>query len=176
MGYDGSLLKNCQITEDFLVLKPWKSGGSKILRPYRNGFPGLVPPIHLQGSQSISRKGGGRPRIVNFHIHCSVCVHVCGYIGSWGWQSSYGYMACLPARILLNAPSGTGKTVALTNLVLDIYKGCFEKIYIFSPTIFIDDNWTRRLWKNTLTKKWTSNTLMKTPFTLTPLRRRTWRT
>ena len=51
-------------------------------------------------------------------------------------------MACLPARILLNAPSGTGKTVALTNLVLDIYKGCFEKIYIFSPTIFIDDNWT----------------------------------
>ena len=57
-------------------------------------------------------------------------------------QSSYGYMACLPARILLNAPSGTGKTVALTNLVLDIYKGCFEKIYIFSPTIFIDDNWT----------------------------------
>ena len=58
-------------------------------------------------------------------------------------QSSYGYMACLPARILLNAPSGTGKTVALTNLVLDIYKGCFEKI------IFIDDNWT--VVKNTLT-------------------------
>jgi hypothetical protein len=50
-------------------------------------------------------------------------------------------MACLPARILLNAPSGTGKTVAFTNLVLDIYKGCFEKIYIFSPTILIDGNW-----------------------------------
>ena len=50
-------------------------------------------------------------------------------------------MAHLPARILLNAPSGTGKTVALTNLVMDIYKGCFEKIYIFSPTFFIDDNW-----------------------------------
>ena len=33
-------------------------------------------------------------------------------------QSSYGYMVCIPARILLNAPSGTGKTVALTNLVL----------------------------------------------------------
>ena len=31
--------------------------------------------------------------------------------------------------------------MALTNLVMDIYKGCFEKIYIFSPTIFIDDNW-----------------------------------
>ena len=85
-------------------------------------------------------------------------------------QSSYGYMACLPARILLNAPSGTGKTVALTNLVLDIYKGCFEKIYIFSPTIFIDDNWT--VVKKYIDKEWT-NTRMKTPFTLTPLRRRT---
>ena len=31
-------------------------------------------------------------------------------------QSSYGYMACLPARILLNAPSGTGKI------------GCFDKL------------------------------------------------
>ena len=50
-------------------------------------------------------------------------------------------MAPLPARILLNAPSGTGKTVALTNLIMDIYKDCFEKIYIFSPTVFIDDTW-----------------------------------
>ena len=57
-------------------------------------------------------------------------------------QSKYGYMAPLPARILLNAPSGTGKTVALTNLIMDIYKDCFEKIYIFSPTVFIDDTWT----------------------------------
>ena len=51
-------------------------------------------------------------------------------------------MAPLPARILLNAPSGTGKTVALTNLIMDIYKDWFEKIYIFSPTVFIDDTWT----------------------------------
>ena len=57
-------------------------------------------------------------------------------------QPAYGYMAPLPARILLNAPSGTGKTAALTNLILDIYRGCFETIYIFSPTVFIDDNWT----------------------------------
>ena len=51
-------------------------------------------------------------------------------------------MAPLPARILLNAPSGTGKAVALTNLIMDIYKDCVEKIYIFSPTVFIDDTWT----------------------------------
>ena len=87
-------------------------------------------------------------------------------------QSSYGYMVCLPARILLNAPSGTGKTVALTNLVLDIYKGCFEKIYIFSPTVFIDDNWT--VVKKYIDKEMDiKHTRMKTPFTLTPLRRRT---
>lgn len=42
-------------------------------------------------------------------------------------QSSYGYMAHLPARILLNAPSGTGKTVALTNLVWTSIKDALRK-------------------------------------------------
>jgi hypothetical protein len=68
----------------------------------------------------------------------------------------------------LNAPSGTGKTVALTNLVLDIYKDCFEKIYIFTPTVFIDDNWTvvKRYIEKEMDIKHT------TPFTLTPLKKR----
>ena len=29
----------------------------------------------------------------------------------------------------------------ISNLILDVYKNCFNRIYIFSPTINIDDNW-----------------------------------
>ena len=29
----------------------------------------------------------------------------------------------------------------ISNLILDVYRGCFEKIFIWSPTIFLDDNW-----------------------------------
>ena len=56
-------------------------------------------------------------------------------------QSKYDHVGKLPARQLLLGPSGTGKTVVLTNLILDVYRGCFEKIFIWSPTIFLDDNW-----------------------------------
>ena len=36
---------------------------------------------------------------------------------------------------MLVGPSGSGKTVLLTNMILDIYKGCFSRIYIWSPSI-----------------------------------------
>ena len=42
---------------------------------------------------------------------------------------------------MLFGPSGSGKTVLLTNIVLDIYKGCFSSIYIWSPSIEVDDTW-----------------------------------
>ena len=38
-------------------------------------------------------------------------------------------------------PSGSGKTVLLTNLTLDIYKGCFSRIFIWSPSIEVDNTW-----------------------------------
>ena len=44
-------------------------------------------------------------------------------------------------RNMLVAPSGAGKTVLLTNLILDIYKGCFSIIYIWSLSIDIDNTW-----------------------------------
>ena len=47
----------------------------------------------------------------------------------------------LPTRSLVLAPSFSGKTVLLQNLRLDVYRGCFERIYIFSPTIDIDTTW-----------------------------------
>ena len=47
----------------------------------------------------------------------------------------------LPCRSLILSPSGGGKTVLLQNLILNVYKGCFERIYIFSPSINIDHTW-----------------------------------
>ena len=56
-------------------------------------------------------------------------------------QSKYNRVPKLPMRAMLLGPSGSGKTVLLQNLILDIYKNCFEMIYIFSPSIHIDTIW-----------------------------------
>ena len=42
---------------------------------------------------------------------------------------------------MLVGPSGSGKTVLLTNMVLDMYKGCFSRIHIWSPSIDADNTW-----------------------------------
>ena len=39
------------------------------------------------------------------------------------------------------SPSGGGKSVLLANLVLKVYRGCFERVYIFSPSIDVDSTW-----------------------------------
>ncbi len=42
----------------------------------------------------------------------------------------------------LLAPSVVfGETVLLSNLSLNIYRGCFERIFVFSPSIDIDKTW-----------------------------------
>ena len=57
-------------------------------------------------------------------------------------QSKYGeHVPKLPMRSMIQAPSGSGKTVLLQNVILDIYRGCFSRIYIFSPSIDIDHTW-----------------------------------
>ena len=57
-------------------------------------------------------------------------------------QSHYGdIVPKLPMRSMLVAPSGAGKTVLLTNMILDIYKGCFSRIYVWSPSIEVDSTW-----------------------------------
>jgi len=38
-------------------------------------------------------------------------------------------------------PSGSGKTILLQNMILDIYEGCFDKIYVFSPSVNLDHTW-----------------------------------
>ena len=47
----------------------------------------------------------------------------------------------LPMTGILLGPSKSGKTVALISMILEQYRGCFERIYIFSPSINVDDGW-----------------------------------
>ena len=56
-------------------------------------------------------------------------------------QSKYDMVGKLPTRAIVCAPSGGGKTVLLSNLILDVYRNCFSRIYIFSPSIDIDYTW-----------------------------------
>ena len=51
-------------------------------------------------------------------------------------------MPKLPARMLCVASSTGGKTVLIQNLILKIYRGSFERIYIFSPSVHVDDTWS----------------------------------
>ncbi len=57
-------------------------------------------------------------------------------------QSKYSdVVPKLPMRSMLVGPSGGGKTVLLTNMILDIYRGCFSRVYIWSPSINVDSTW-----------------------------------
>ena len=50
-------------------------------------------------------------------------------------------MPLVPCTGIFLGPSKSGKTVALISMILEQYRGVFEKIYIFSPSINIDDSW-----------------------------------
>ena len=56
-------------------------------------------------------------------------------------QSKYEVVPTVPFRALRTGPSGSGKSVLLTNMVLDFYKGVFSRIYIWSPSIHVDSIW-----------------------------------
>ena len=56
-------------------------------------------------------------------------------------QSKYSIAPNIPFRSVVIGPSGSGKTILLQNMILDIYKGCFSRIYIFSPSIDVDSTW-----------------------------------
>ena len=57
-------------------------------------------------------------------------------------QSKYKHVPRLPMRSTMLGPSGSGKTVLLQNMVLDIYRDCFERVYISSRSISVDSSWT----------------------------------
>ena len=50
-------------------------------------------------------------------------------------QSKYEMTPKLPFRSIVVASSTGGKTVLIQNLLLNIYRGSFERVYIFSPSI-----------------------------------------
>ena len=53
-------------------------------------------------------------------------------------QSRFEAMPRVPFRMLLTGRSAAGKSTTISSLILDHYRGVFEKIYIFSSTVHLD--------------------------------------
>jgi hypothetical protein len=56
-------------------------------------------------------------------------------------QSKYDVVGKLPLRDIILGPSGAGKGILISNMILDIYRDCFDRIYLFSPSIGVDKTW-----------------------------------
>ncbi len=56
-------------------------------------------------------------------------------------QIKYSMVGKLPTRALLVGPSGSGKGILLSNMILYVDRDCFSRIYIFSPSINVDMTW-----------------------------------
>ena len=56
-------------------------------------------------------------------------------------QPSDPVVPLVPCTGIFLGPSKSGKTVALISLILEQYRGVFERIYVFSPSVNIDDGW-----------------------------------
>ena len=56
-------------------------------------------------------------------------------------QPSDPVVPLVPCTGIFLKPSKSGKTVALISLILEQYRGVFERIYVFSPSVNIDDGW-----------------------------------
>ena len=53
-------------------------------------------------------------------------------------QSKYPHVPKIPFRSIIVASSTGGKTVLIQNLILDVYRDCFSRIFIFSPSVHTD--------------------------------------
>ena len=56
--------------------------------------------------------------------------------------SALEHLPDTPIRGLLVGPSGCGKSTVLLDIILRLYRGAFERIYVFSPSVNIDSAWT----------------------------------
>jgi hypothetical protein len=56
-------------------------------------------------------------------------------------QSRHGHLPKLPARGIFLAPSQIFKSACLADLILRHYRGCFERVFVFSPSVDIDSVW-----------------------------------
>ena len=53
-------------------------------------------------------------------------------------QSKYPHVPKILFRSIIVASSTGGKTVGIQNLILDVYRDCFSRIFIFSPSVNTD--------------------------------------
>ena len=44
-------------------------------------------------------------------------------------------------RLLISAPSNSGKTVLISSILLDMMRGAYDKIYLFAPSADLDSTW-----------------------------------
>ena len=58
-------------------------------------------------------------------------------------QSKYDVAPRIPFSQIVVGPSGSGKTILLQSMILDLYRDCFSRIFIFSSSIHVDSVWTR---------------------------------
>ena len=56
-------------------------------------------------------------------------------------QSKHAVVPKLPMRAMIVGPSGSGKSTLLVSMILDIYRGAFERIFIWSPSVNLDSIW-----------------------------------
>ena len=56
-------------------------------------------------------------------------------------QPEHDHLPPIPLRGLLLGPSGSGKTLALVDMLIRLYKGCWARIYVFSPSVDVDSAW-----------------------------------
>jgi hypothetical protein len=56
-------------------------------------------------------------------------------------QSRHGHLPKLPSRGIFLAPSQQFKSCCLADLILRHFRGCFERIFVFSPSVDIDSVW-----------------------------------
>ena len=56
-------------------------------------------------------------------------------------QSKHEVVPKLPMRAMIVGPSGSGKSILLVSMILDIYRGAFERIFIWSPSVNLDSIW-----------------------------------
>ncbi len=57
-------------------------------------------------------------------------------------QSKYDVAPRIPFSQIVVGPSGSGKTILLQSMILDLYRDCFSRIFIFSSSIHVDSVWT----------------------------------
>jgi len=56
-------------------------------------------------------------------------------------QSVFQHLPKVPIRGALVGGSGSGKSRCLVSLILHQYRGCFSRIFVFSPSVHIDMTW-----------------------------------